>query len=226
MPRISRVVLPGLPHHVTQRGVRSQDIFFEDEDRLTYLRHMREQTDLHGVRVLSYCLMRNHVHLILVPNDEKGLARAVGEAHRRYTLGINQRLEVRGYLFQGRFFSCPLDEEHLLVATRYVLRNPVRAGLVKEAAQWAWSSAAFHLGTQNSDGLVKRHDLCGLVTRPEHWKHLIEDERSSDEINANVIRGTTRVGRPLGNEEFVAKAERTLGRGLTPRKPGRPAKND
>jgi len=108
--RISRVVAPGYPHHVTQRGVRSIAIFNSDQDRKAYLEILAEQLDRLSIEVLAWCLMTNHTHLIAVPKDSGVLARAIGEAHRRYTRMKNFADGVRGYLFQGRFGSCVLDE--------------------------------------------------------------------------------------------------------------------
>ena len=124
MARISRVVLPGYPHHVTQRGVRSIPIFGNDDDRRVYLEVMAEQLNRFAVEVLAWCLMTNHTHLVAIPKDQVALARAIGEAHRRYTRRKNVAEGVRGYLFQGRFGSCALDEPHLLAAARYVELNP------------------------------------------------------------------------------------------------------
>ena len=127
MPRIARVVAPGLPHHVTQRGVRSTDVFDDAADRELYLRLMREQAERAGLAFLAWCLMSNHVHFIVVPKRTDSLARGIGEAHRLYTRAKNFRAGVRGYLFQGRFGSCVLDEPHLMAAARYVDLNPVAA---------------------------------------------------------------------------------------------------
>ena len=215
MGRMARVVIPGIPHHVTQRGVRSMDVFFDDEDRRAYLRLLREEGQVHGVRFLAYCLMTNHVHLIAVPKTQQSLARAIGEGHRRYTRRINFRQGVRGYLFQGRFFSCPLDEYYLLAGTRYAERNPVRAKLVRRAWNWRWSSAGFHVGRRKTDPLVEDRDLLGLV---DDWEALLRE----DDDEADTLRTKTRTGRPCGSKAFVRKAERRTGRRLTPRPPGRP----
>lgn len=113
MPRMPRLVVPGLPHHVTQRGVRSTDIFRDEADRFAYLDCLRLERDRWGVEFLAWCLMTNHVHLVVVPRREDSLARGIGEAHKRYTRGVNLRDGVRGHMFQGRFGSCVLDERHL-----------------------------------------------------------------------------------------------------------------
>ena len=138
MARLARLVIPGLPHHITQRGNRRQKTFFNDGDYQAYLELMAEWCGEHGVEIWSYCLMPNHVHLIAVPKTEDGLRCAIGEAHRRYTRRINFRKKWRGYLWQGRFASFVMDEPYLLAAARYVELNPVRAKLVKTARQWPW----------------------------------------------------------------------------------------
>ena len=130
MARISRVVASRYPHHVTQRGVRSIPIFQTDSDRRAYLDFMAEELDRFGVEVLAWCLMTNHTHLIVVPRDSKVMARAIGEAHRRYTRLQNFSDGVRDYLFQGRFGSCILDERHLSAAARYVELNPGERGQI------------------------------------------------------------------------------------------------
>ena len=142
MPRLARVVLPELPHHVIQRGVRSMPVFASDHDRQKYLSLLKEFGARHGVQFWAWCLMTNHVHLVVVPKHDTSLARAIGEAHRRYTLALNVREGVRGHLFQERFHSFPIQtDRHLIAVVRYVERNPVRAGLARQAADYPWSSA-------------------------------------------------------------------------------------
>lgn len=116
MARIKRIVIPNTPHHVTQRGVRSMNIFFKDEDYIYYKKLLREQCKIHNLDVLSYCLMTNHVHLIVIPKNKESLSKAIGETHRLYTRKINFEQRVKGHLFQERFYSTPLDEEHFLYA--------------------------------------------------------------------------------------------------------------
>jgi len=141
--RLARVVLPGYPHHVTQRGVRAMDIFWSADDRAEYLHHMAEQSRKHGLVCLSWCLMTNHVHLVVVPEKPTSLARGIGEAHRRYARTVNFRQQKRGHLFQERFYSCPLDEQHFIASVRYAERNPVRARMVELPWEYEWSSAAW-----------------------------------------------------------------------------------
>ena len=217
MARLSRVVLPGYPHHITQRGVRSMRIFRSKKDREEYLWLLSEQGKLFGVSFVAYCLMSNHVHLIAIPEEAESLARGIGEAHRLYTRAVNFRQDVRGYLLQGRFYSCPLDTRHLVAAIRYVERNPVRAKLVEHAWEYSWSSAAFRVGLRTKDPLVKEPDPFDLDL---NWRTLLQ----SDPKEMNLLEEKLRTGRPCGDADFVEKAEELTGRWLKPRRPGRPKK--
>jgi len=214
MARLARVVAAGLPHHVTQRGNRRQPVFFADEDYETYRDLLAEGCRQAGVAVWAYCLMPNHVHLILVPSDADGLRAALGEAHRRYTRHVNMREGWRGYLWQGRFASFPMDEPYLLAGARYVELNPVRARLVRRAQDWRWSSARAHLGGRD-DALVSVAPLLDLV--PD-WRAFLRGGLSEAEHEA--IRAGERTGRPLGSPGFVARLERRLKRPLARQKPG------
>ncbi|HEY2482162.1 MAG TPA: transposase, partial [Caulobacteraceae bacterium] len=153
MARLARVVIPGLAHHVTQRGNRRERVFFGDDDYRLYLRLVSAAAKASGTAVWAYCLMPNHVHFILVPANEDGLRATFAQAHRRYTGAVNARQQWTGHLWQGRFSSTAMDEAHLYAAIRYVDLNPVRAGLVDRAADWPWSSARAHLSGRD-DGVV------------------------------------------------------------------------
>ena len=136
MARLPRLVLPGIPHHVTQRGNRRERTFFEDGDYALYLDLLADAAGRAGVEIWSYCLMPNHVHLIAVPSDEDGLRRCFRYVHRHYTGYINARLRVTGHLWQGRFSSVAMDDAHFVTALRYVALNPVRARLAARAEDW------------------------------------------------------------------------------------------
>jgi len=193
-------------------------IFEMDEDRQAYLEFMAEEAGRFGVEILVWCLMTNHVHFIAIPKLEDSLARAFGEAHRRYTRMKNFREGVRGYLFQGRFSSCVLDEQHLLVAASYVELNPLRAGIVKKAWDYPWSSASFHTGRSKVDPLVKDRKLMGLV---KNWDEFLAGAATGGD---QAIRRMTRAGRPAGDAAFVSLVERLTARDLSKGKPGRPVK--
>ena len=220
MARYPRLVVPGLPHHVTQRGNRRQRVFRSQYDLSKYCSIADRCLYEAGVRVLAFCLMPNHVHLIAVPPTADALRRAVGEAHRRYTRRVNFRQRWRGHLWQGRFASFVLDDYYLLAATRYVELNPVRAGLAARAEDWPWSSAAAHLKRQD-DRLVKAAPMLEIV---RDWPRFLS-EPGPENVQAR-LRTHENTGRPLGGEAFVAKLEAGTGRRLTPQRPGRPPKRE
>ena len=154
MARLSRITVPGLPHHVTQRGNRQQALFTEPGDYALYRDLLAERCRANGVACWAYCLMPNRVHLVLTPADAGALSRAVGEAHRRFTAFVNARARTTGHLFQGRFASFAMDEAHFLHALRHLAFNPVRARLAASPQAWPWSSVRAHLAGRD-DGLVE-----------------------------------------------------------------------
>lgn len=222
MARIARVVVPGVAHHVTQRGNRRQATFFCDDDYREYLALLRRWSAVHGVDIWAYCLMPNHVHLIVVPPSEDALGRAIGEAHRRYTRMVNFRQQWRGHLWQGRFASFAMDEQHLLAAARYVELNPVRAGLVKRAQDWPWSSAAAHirgLGDALASADWLRERTAGWVCT---WGEYLRGKDA--QAIGPQLRCHESTGRPLGDRPFLERLSEQLGRNLLPGQPGRPKK--
>lgn len=216
MPRGARLVVPGIPHHVTQRGNRRQQTFFCDEDYRLYLKLLRYCSRQAGTAVWAWCLMPNHVHLILVPAHSGGLRAALAETHRRYTWAVNRREDWRGHLWQSRFASCPMDEAHLNACVRYVELNPVRAGLVARPEHWPWSSARTHLGLTD-DRLT---DVGPMRQRVEDWQRLLES--GLDDGERDAIRSAEQSGRPLGSTAFLQELAVAVGRPVAPRPRGRP----
>lgn len=216
MARLARVVVPNVPHHVTQRGNRREPIFFERGDQEIYRDLFAKHCARTGVAVWAYCLMPNHVHLILTPTDRDGMARAIGDAHRRYTTFVNARGRWQGHLFQSRFASVAMDHAHLISAVRYVSLNPVRAHLVARAEDWPWSSVRAHLAGTD-DELVT---VAPVLQRVGEFSRLIGTD-ADDEAAFQAIRKAEGTGRPLGNDDFIAGLERILGRPLARRAPGR-----
>jgi putative transposase len=215
MARLARIVAPGCPHHVTARGNRREPIFFEDGDQDIYCDLLAEQMRRARVEVWAYCLMPNHVHLILTPETAEGMAQALGAAHRRWANFINARGRWRGHLFDGRFASVAMDEGHLIAAVRYVALNPVRARLAARAEDWPWSSVRAHLAGVD-DGLVA---VRPVLDRVDRFAELIQT--NADDPAFAVIRAAESTGRPLADADFVADLERRLGRPIARRAPGR-----
>ncbi len=216
MPRISRIVVPDIPHHIIQRGNRNQRVFFSDEDKELYLKILGFNCARHEIKIWCYCLMDNHIHLIAVPRKAESLARAIGETHRKYALMINIRHDWKGFLFQGRFSSFPMDESYLYCCIRYVERNPVRAGLVRLAEEYTWSSAGSHVNGLKNPLLSP----IPLASQIKDWHSFLKGEEKDEDIEQ--IRKNQSTGRPLGSPEFIDLLEKITGIPIRKRRPGRP----
>ncbi len=214
MTRLARLVVPSLAHHVTQRGNRRERVFFGDDDYEAYIALLKAYAPKSGTRLIAWCLMPNHVHLLAVPETPDGLRALLGETHRRYTGRINARNRWTGHLWQGRFGSVVMDEGHLAHAVRYVSLNPVRARLVARAEEWPWSSVRAHL-SGHADGLT---DLGPVLERFPDFASLLETEE--DAAAANALRLAETTGRPLGAPSWIATLETAAGRALAPQKRG------
>lgn len=215
------MVIPGCPHHVTQRGNNRQDVFFVDDDRHVYLELLRDGAARFGLEVVAYCLMTNHVHLVAIPHGEDSLAKAVGRTNLKYTQYINRLHSRCGHLWQDRFFSSPLDEQYFWTALAYVERNPVRAKTAPLAWEYPWSSASAHVGQNDPSGLLDlgrwKEMLAGL-----DWPEALTSPQ--DEQLVGRLRRWTNRGCPIGSDSFISKMERLIGRRLRPLPVGRPAK--
>jgi putative transposase len=214
MPHRPRLVVPDAPHHIVQRGARAQDVFFEAEDYASYLATLSERCEGAGCAIWGYCLMPNHVHLILVPRDADALRHALAPTHHAHSLRINRRKGWYGHLWQQRFHSFVMDEAHLLSAARYVERNPVRAGLVATPEAWRWSSARAHLDGR-SDGIV---DVAPLLALVPDWDDYLQVSEPEGELA--TLRNHVATGRPLASAASIARLEATTGLRLRRQKPG------
>jgi putative transposase len=221
MARLARVVIPGHPHHVTQRGNGRARTFFGDGDYALYRDLIAENCRAAGVEVWAWCLMPNHVHLILVPSDPDGLRRALARVHRNYAGIIQARRKRSGHFWQGRFGAVAMDQEHLAAALRYVSLNPVWSRLVERAQDWRWSSTRAHLRGRD-DGVTA---LAPIRDRFPRFADLLESEPEADLFER--LRAAESVGRPLGDDRFLARLERLTKRVLKPAKRGpKPTEDD
>lgn len=219
MPRTARIVVPGLPHHVTHRGNRRGEVFVSEDDRDDYLRLLGRAGQRHGLELWSYCLMTSHIHLVVVPRGRDSLAHTIREVHGRHARALHRANGWEGHLWANRYFSSPLDSAHLWAAVRYVERNPVRAGLVPSAELYPWSSARAHCGLAPDGPLSPQRPFPGAIS---NWRAWLAGD--CDESADRSIRRCTLTGRPAGGPEFVAELEHFLGRELVFRPQGRPRK--
>jgi putative transposase len=215
MARIARVVIPNCPHHITHRGNRRQAVFFNEENRKLYLRLLAKYGELFGLHYWAYCLMDNHIHLIAVPERADSLNLTLREAHKKYTSQINIQMDWRGSLWQGRYYSFPLDDIHLYRAVRYTENNPVRAGMTKNAEDFPWSSAQAHVFGLPDAFLSKSEPIMSRLSWSVYLREQ-EDEEEFKEIRSHIMSG-----RPWGEDEFIDRLEESLGRKLRPGQPGR-----
>src|SRR3989338_7465 len=214
MVKMARLEAVGHPHHVIQRGNRRQNVFFSDRDKHEYLKILKLQSDLFGLKVWAYCLMNNHIHLVVLPEKAGSLTSAIGETHRLYTRMVNFREGWKGYLWQGRFSSFPLDASYLYYCVRYVERNPVRAGIVKRPEDYLFSSAGSHI-SGNKGSLL---DPFYLMQEIRDWRRYLAETDDQDRVR--IFREHILTGRPLGEEKFIERLEQDVGRILRKIKPG------
>ncbi len=222
MPRVARTVCAGVPHHVAQRGNRRETVFFSDADRTAYLGWLSDYAEKYALDVLAYCLMHNHIHLIAVPATEDALHQTLKPLHMRYAQRVNRVRGWTGHLWQGRFVSSALDEEYLLAAIRYVERNPIRAGMVRRAEGYRWSSAAAHCGLRPDPVLTDAPAWRTYFDRVGDWSTWLAEQDEPELLD--LLRRNMDKGLPCGSEAFIRRLERMTGRDLRYRPRGRPRK--
>src|SRR6266566_3168322 len=215
MPRMARVVLPEVPLHITQRGVRRFNVFRDEADCRSYIKLLRESCRRFGLRICAYCLMSNHVHFVAIPQYKDSLWRTFHRCHGNYAARFNMKYAFSGHLWQARPFSCVLDEQHFWAAIRYVERNPVRAEMVGCAEDYPWSSAAAHCGLVEDTLLDPEWTCPDSIQNWGEWLKIGNEPKIDQRL-----RDRTFTGRPCGDERFAREAERLLGRHLVPQKPG------
>lgn len=208
---------------MTQRSNRRVQVFFSRADYRQYLDRLLEYTDRHQVCVLAYCLMPNHVHLVLVPPDKSGLHNVMRPVSMRYAQYLNRSRQSNGIVWQGRYFSAALDDAYLWNAVRYVERNPVRANLVARAECYDWSSAAAHCGLRDDAALSDCSTRRRLKSRVPNWSAWLSG--TDDPESIEQLRRNTPKGYPCGSAEFVDDLEQRTGQVMRARAPGRKRKS-
>lgn len=216
MSRIARVIIPGIPHHVTQRGNRRQRTFFSDANYESYLNLLAATAKAFNFDIWSYCLMPNHVHLLAVPQREGSLREGIGQTHNSYTRMVNRENGWTGCLWQGRFFSCPIDPIRAAIVARYIELNPVRAGLCKHPREYRWSSANAACSSNNSS----QNAFSPLVSPIGSWEEFLCHDLKDNNIDPIDLWRCSQSGRPFGSEHFVKDMESTTGRLLAPMRRG------
>jgi len=221
MPRNARLVIPGVAHHITQRGNNKQDVFFVDDDNEKFLELLGEQSRKFGVAIAGFCLMTNHIHIIATPTQNDSLAKTMGRVNLLYSQYISYMHGRTGHLWQNRFYSCPLDADHFFTALSYVEQNPVRAKMVRYPWTYRWSSAAVHMGQEDEFGLINQKNWQQQSSGLD-WEKILRSQL--EKIDIDKLRIYCRTGRPLGTDKFISKLETVIGRRLRPLPVGRPKK--
>ena len=221
MPRKARVVLPGQLYHVTQRGNYRHKVFFDDQDRVVYLKYLEESALKYELKIYAFCLMDNHVHFIVSPCHDKSMAFVFRVTHQKYSLYLNKRLKQFGHRWQSRFYSCLLLGGHIQKALRYVERNPVRAGMVDNPWQYAWSSARSHVGIKYN--IITINDIKDYIGESS-WKSYVTQYDQEEDLD-NIRIGTMQE-KAFGPMEMIEMIEKESGIKLTIRSQGRPFKEN
>ncbi|MBW8311493.1 MAG: transposase [Rhizobium sp.] len=224
--RRPRLDIPGIPLHITHRGVNRAAVFRDDEDRQTYLLALSEAAAGNGVEVHGYVLMGNHVHLLASAAVRGGPARMMQALGRRYVRRHNDRHARTGTLWEGRFRSFPVDtDRYLLNCLAYIELNPVRAGLAVKAEAFPWSSVQHHLGLRVDPWVTPHPVFLALASadalRVSLWRHRLADAALAS-ADTDAIREHTRKEQPLGSEAFQEALSALTGRRLVVAGPGRP----
>ena len=191
MARTARSLVVNCPYHVTHRGNHRERIFVDEGDHHAYLDGLLEYATRFEMEVWAYCLMPNHVHLLVVGRHRDSLPKAIGNAHRRHSRTVNVRYEWTGHLWANRYYSSALDETHLWTAVRYVELNPVRAGIVSDPVDYRWSSARAHALLERNRLLHRSRPFPGPIGNWRQWL-----KAGLPDTEANKLRQNTKKGHP------------------------------
>lgn len=223
-------MLPNYPHHIIQRGHNRQVVFASDEDYLYYLENLKEWKKRIGCKIYAYCLMTNHVHLIVDPGDEvENLALLIKRVSGRQTRYVNKLEGRSGTLWEGRYKSSPIKiNEYLLACCRYIELNPVRAGVADDPEKYKWSSYQYKVSKEESEWLDLDPCYKGLGTtdkeRKQRYKELVNGAIPDGELE--LIRQTIQRGQLTGSHRFIEEVAKKVGRRIEFRGQGRPRKRE
>jgi putative transposase len=216
MARLARVVAPEVPHHITHRGNRREPVFFNSRDRFFYKELLAQYARNFELEIWAYCLMTNHIHLIATAHFLDSLAKTMCCVQGQFARYQNRLYKWSGHLWENRFYSTPLDSRHLWAAVRYVEMNPVRASLVKDPAEYEWSSARAHISELDDPLLSPTRPFPGPIEDWSDWLTGAHDRRLIE-----ALRRNTKTGRPSGSDSFTSSLESLLARNLRPGRRGR-----
>lgn len=218
MARQARIIVPNTPHHISQRGNRGEPIFFEKDDFSHYMEILQKSLKAFELDLLSFCLLPNQIHLLTEPKTKDDISRCIGETNRQYTRYINQKKNWTGHLFQNRFFSYAMDEQHALRAARFIETLPVTANITEKPQNYLWSSAKYRIKTiENSP--IKPFNTFHL---DQNWEDFLGRTMDTEELKR--IQTHLQTGRPRGSHLFLDTVEKQLGRVVRPQKRGRKPK--
>jgi len=218
MARQARIVLTNNFHHIYQRADNGAPLFFEKEDYATYLNIIQEQADNYGLKIYSYCLLPTQIHLLIKPQEKENLARGIGETNRQYTRHINEKYKLEGNLFQNRFFSYVVDEQHALRAARFIEILPLTARITDKAQNFLWSSARYRIKLMKHDFLQDFQNF----HMAQNWEDYLSRPIEISEME--TIQRHLQTGRPRGSNMFLDNIEQEIGRTVRPKKRGRKPK--
>ena len=218
MARQARIVIPHHFHHIAQRGIEGERIFFDKQDFQKYLNIIQEQSRAKEMEIFSYCFFPNQIHILCVPQDKKDLSSIIGETNRQYTKYINQKMERVGSLFQNRFFSYTMDEPSALRAARFIETLPVTRELTPKPQNYLWSSAKFRIKNISESFIKEFKNFHAL----QNWEEFLN--RPMDQKELRAVQLHLQTGRPRGNDLFLDMVENEIGKSVRPKKRGRKPK--
>lgn len=221
MPRQNRYIIPGLPHHLFQRGNNKQNVFPELKDKDFFVKEVKRQAEENNVRVGAYCLMTNHFHFLLFPDTKESFIKFVKSVSQKHSQFFNRKYKRTGKVWENRYKLNIVDPEACWVLARYIERNPIRAGLIERAEDYECSSARVHL-CGGIDNLVTEDILKG---KREEYIEFFHEKDADNEKELCRIRDVIQQQKAMGSKDFLEKLQEQFGVDFNTRMRGRPRKS-